>query len=461
MAWSYELLSEEERLLLCRLSVFSGGFTLEAAAALCGDDSGDATLTMLTRLVEGSLVLTATRAGATRYGMLETVRQYAAERLAETDEEDETRSRHAAYFAGDPKDAVRFWPPDYWWIEQFRRSEVDIENLRAALDWAHETRSPLELVLAVVYQRADAVFPPEGLARVEQALANPSPNPPELRARALAAAGGLARLQGDLQSAQGFMAESLRLYRESDDRVSELVVLNRLEEVVAENGDQVDGSEPARGTEALARRMEDPAMISAALTRRAIKAMAAGDNRGAHDLLDESVAVLPLRGPVQGPAELSAAYREGDARLLLAIIEVLEGNITNALAEAEAGLEAFSELGKSYPGRWDSVDVFAAALAREGDLKTGVQLYSAVTQYREMRGEKIPWGLRHVREQTHGRLDHALGLPDFAAEAAAGRKMSLDEATATALKAAGRLSSGPDAARPPAETAPQDQAPQP
>jgi predicted ATPase/DNA-binding SARP family transcriptional activator len=461
MAWSYELLSEEERLLLCRLSVFSGGFTLEAAAALCGDDNGDATLTMLTRLVEGSLVLTATRAGATRYGMLETVRQYAAERLAETDEEDETRSRHAAYFAGDPKDAVRFWPPDYWWIEQFRRSEVDIENLRAALDWAHETRSPLELVLAVVYQRADAVFPPEGLARVEQALANPSPNPPELRARALAAAGGLARLQGDLQSAQGFMAESLRLYRESDDRVSELVVLNRLEEVVAENGDQVDGSEPARGTEALARRMEDPAMISAALTRRAIKAMAAGDNRGAHDLLDESVAVLPLRGPVQGPAELSAAYREGDARLLLAIIEVLEGNITNALAEAEAGLEAFSELGKSYPGRWDSVDVFAAALAREGDLKTGVQLYSAVTQYREMRGEKIPWGLRHVREQTHGRLDHALGLPDFAAEAAAGRKMSLDEATATALKAAGRLSSGPDAARPPAETAPQDQAPQP
>jgi predicted ATPase/DNA-binding SARP family transcriptional activator len=461
MAWSYELLSEEERLLLGRLSVFSGGFTLEAAVALCGDDAGDATLTLLTRLVESSLVLTATRDGVTRYGMLETVRQYAAERLAENCEQDETRIRHATYFAGDPMDAARVWPPDFWWTEQFRRSDVDIDNMRAALDWAHETQSPLELVLAILYQRADAVFPLEGRARLEQALANSSHNPPELRARALAAAGGLAKLQGDLGSAGRFLTESLRLYRDSDDRVGELVVLNRLEEVVAESGDEVPAAGPANGAEELARRMDDPAMISAALTRRAIKALVAGDNSAAHELLEESVAVLPLRAHVQGPAKLSAAFREGDARLLLAVIEVLEGNIAKAVAEAEAGLKAFSGFGKSYPGRWDSVDVFAAALARGGDLKTGVRLYSAVSQYREMRGEKIPWGLRRVREQTHGRLEHALGLPEFAAEAEAGRKMSLDEATATALKAAARLSSGADAARPPAEIAAQNQSPEP
>ena len=456
MAWSYELLSEQERLLLCRLSVFSGGFTLEAAAALSGDDTGDATLTLLTRLVESSLVLTATRDGATRYGMLETVRQYAAERLVETREEDETRSRHATYFAGDPMDAARFWPPDHWWTEQFRRSDVDIDNMRAALDWAHETQSPLELVLAIVYQRADAVFPPEGRARLEQALANSSPNPPELRARALAAAGGLARLQGDLGSAGRFLTESLRLYRASADQVSELVVLNRLEEVVAERGDELPAPESAYGAEELARRMDDPAMISAALTRRAIKALAAGDNRVAHEFLEESIAVLmSQRGRARGPAELSASYREGDARLLLAIIEVLDGNITKALAEAEAGLEAFSGFGKSYPGKWDAVDVFAAAFAREGDLFTGVRLYAAVSQYREIRSEKIPWGLRGVREQTHGRLEYALVQPDFAAETEAGRRMNLDEAIATALKAAGRLSSGADAGRPPAEIAPQ------
>src|SRR5262249_11023297 len=205
MAWSFDLLSEDERLLLCPLSVFAAGFTLAGAAAVCRGGDLDETLALLTRLVESSLVLTARRDGATRYGMLETVRQYAAERLAETGEHDETRGRHAAYFAGDPSEAARVWPPEYWSTGQVRRSDVDIDNMRAALDWAHETGSPLELALAVVYQRGDSVFPPEGRARLEQALANPSPNPPELRARALAAAGGLARLQGDLGSAQRFL----------------------------------------------------------------------------------------------------------------------------------------------------------------------------------------------------------------------------------------------------------------
>ena len=441
MAWSYELLSEAERLLLCRLSVFAGGFTLEAAAALGNDPTGEATLTLLTRLVDSSLVVGVARDGATRYGMLETVRQYAAQRLADTGEEAETRSRHAAFFAGDPMDAVRSWPPDYWWSEQFLRGDVDIDNIRAALDWAHETQSPLELVLAIVYQRADAVFPPQGRARLELALASPAPNPPEVHARALAAVGGLARQQGDLASARRLLTQSLQLYRGSDDPVSELVVLNRLEEVAAESGDELPAPGSASGAEELARRMGDRAMISAALNRRAIKALDAGDSHAAHELLDESVAVLrPPRGRARAPAELTVAYREGDARLLLAIIEVLDGNITKAVTEAEAGLEAFSEFGRSYPGRWDSVDVFAAALARAGDLATGVRLYAAVTQHREIRGEKIPWGLRSVREQTHGRLEQAFGQPEFSVEVEAGRKLSLDEAVAAAVRAGKRLS---------------------
>src|SRR5262249_49938936 len=162
MAWSYELLTDDEKALLRGLSVFAGGFTLEAAAAVCLDDDTDAILELVTALVESSLVLPNATAGKRRYRMLGDVRQDAVGRLGGTAGGDGLRKRHAAYFAGDLKDAARFWPPETWGTERFRRMNREIENVRAALDWAHGARSPLELPLAVVYQRADAVFPAEG-----------------------------------------------------------------------------------------------------------------------------------------------------------------------------------------------------------------------------------------------------------------------------------------------------------
>jgi predicted ATPase/DNA-binding SARP family transcriptional activator len=435
MAWSYELLTEDEKALLCGLSVFAGGFTLEAAAAVCLDGDTDATLELVTTLVESSLVLPDAIGGKSRYRMLETVRQYTVERLAETAEEDELRGRHAAYFTGDLQDAARFWPPDLWGTELFLRTNREIENMRAALDWAHRARSPLELPLAVVYQRADAVFPTEGRACLDRALANPSPQAPLVRARALAAAGGLARMQGDLSSAGSYLGESLDLYRANHDREGEMVVLSRLEEVAIEGGEELDTA--IYGAEELARLMADPVMVSAALTRRAIGALGEGDRRAARQLLEQSLTLLHgVRNDAKGLAEPSSAYREGDARTLLALLEILDGDPDKAFTEAVAGLRAFSQVSEDYGGKWDSIDVLAAALARTGGLATGVRLYAAVNRYREMRGEKIPWALRTVREQTHSQLEQALAEPEFAAEAEEGRRMTLSEATTAALRAA-------------------------
>jgi predicted ATPase/DNA-binding SARP family transcriptional activator len=431
MAWSYELLTEDERALLRGLSVFVGGFTLDAAAAVCLEDDAEATLELLTRLVRASLVLQGATEGATRYRMLETVRHYAAGRLAETDEADALRGRHAAYFSGDPEDALRFWPPVAFGGTLSLRTNVELDNMRAALDWAQKTKSPLELPLAILYQRADAVFPAEGRARLERALAGPSAQPAELRARALAAAGGLARLQGDETYASRYLEESVRLYRAAGDERCELVALSRLEEVALATGADHRRLDLGEDAEALARRVGDPVALSAALTRRAVRALTEGHRSEARGLLDESLVLFDgARGRVK---ELDSAYPEADTRTALAILELLDGNLSDAVAEVEVGLAAFSE------GSWDSVDVLAAVVAHAGNLETAVRLNAAATGSRERRGEQTPWVLAAVREQTHARLEHALTLPEFAAAAAEGRRMNLGEATSTALEAGRRL----------------------
>jgi predicted ATPase len=440
MAWSYDLLTEDERTLLARLSVFAGGFTLATAAIVCLDEDKDATLELLSRLVQASLVLVDSTGSESRYHMLETVRRYAAERLEQSGEARATRDRHAECFAGDPKEVARFWPAEGWGAKLFLRTAVDLDNLRAALDWASETESPLELPLAIKYQRADAVLPAEGRARLTHALASRAPSSPQLRARALAAAGGLARIQGDMEAASRDLNDSLRLYRATGDYECEIVVLARLEEVAIETGAEVDVLRVAGDSERLARRMGDPVMLSAALTRRAIRAVAVGDRNAARELLDESLEVLgTARGAPSSRAELSVAYRAGDAHTLRAVLELLDGDLERALTETQAGLDAFSEIGEDYAGRWDSVDVLAAVLAHAGDLETAVRLAAAVRRHRETRGEQIPWVLASVREETHGGIERALLEPDLAAAAAEGRGLSLREAIATALSAASRI----------------------
>ena len=102
VGWSHDLLDEEERALLRRLSVFASGFTLDAAEAVCADDLVDeyAVLELLARLVDKSLVQVDDEEEATRYRLLETIRQFARDRLVDSGESDATRDRHLAFFLG-------------------------------------------------------------------------------------------------------------------------------------------------------------------------------------------------------------------------------------------------------------------------------------------------------------------------------------------------------------------------
>ncbi len=145
VSWSYDLLSDGERVLFDRLSVFSGGFTMAAAEGVCSDDALDtqAILDLVSGLVDKSMVL-AERAehGPTRYRMLETLRQYARERLVESSTSDQYRRRHAMFFAawaqeGNPKHGGS--DNDDW----LQAVGVELDNVRAALAWALDAPEPV------------------------------------------------------------------------------------------------------------------------------------------------------------------------------------------------------------------------------------------------------------------------------------------------------------------------------
>jgi len=179
MDWSYDLLSEREQLLFARLSVFAGGWTLEAVE-LVGVGDGieeEDVLDLLLRLVDKSLVVAgATEEGRVRYRMLDPVRQYALDKLEERDEAEEARRRHAEIFRGlaEKTETEMRGPEQATWLD---RLEADHDNLRGALSWTLERGGPeLGLRLAVAFWwfwEARGYFD-EGRRWLEQALAKGS-----------------------------------------------------------------------------------------------------------------------------------------------------------------------------------------------------------------------------------------------------------------------------------------------
>ena len=138
--WSYDLLDDVQRLALARLSVFAGSFELDAAEAVVGGEGidGDDVLDLVAGLVEQSLVQVAQRQGRARYRLLETIRVYARQRLSELDDPDRVRDRHLEFHVGLARRAhtgLTGGQPEPW----VARLAADLDDLRAAMDWAVES----------------------------------------------------------------------------------------------------------------------------------------------------------------------------------------------------------------------------------------------------------------------------------------------------------------------------------
>jgi predicted ATPase len=217
--WSYDLLHPREQALLRRLSVFSGGWSLAAAEAVCADDDlpDFELLDLLTALVDKSLVLSEEHHGEARFRMLESIRLYARDRLQDSGEETRWRGRHLDYFLGWSQEVMgdRGLQEGLTWLERLDR---ELDNLRSALDWAGQDRDSTAqgLQLASVLQRLWHArgYLTEGRLRIRTLLEADAPIPDPVRAGALREAGWLACGQGDYAAAESFAQQSLTLCRQ-------------------------------------------------------------------------------------------------------------------------------------------------------------------------------------------------------------------------------------------------------
>jgi predicted ATPase/DNA-binding CsgD family transcriptional regulator len=325
--WSHELLSEPERVLLRRLAVFAGGWTLEAAEAVCVGEGveADAVLDLMTQLVNKSLILAEREQGQeARYRILETIREYANERLLEADEGEQLRNQHLDFFLQWTEGAeleVR-GPHQLKWLNQL---EVEHDNLRAALEWsltqAEHGEASLQLAgaLSMFWYRRGYIS--EGRAWLARALTNPTA-PSAARAQALYAAGYLARLQGDTTTARALLEESVGLWRAIDpaDRTGLALTLSALGDAMRRLGDPATARSLGSEASALAREQGERWDLAYSLSWLGVAIRDQEDFALARSVINESVAIWRDLGDRWGLRVATSnlgdvAMREGDYEL--------------------------------------------------------------------------------------------------------------------------------------------------
>jgi len=349
--WSHNLLSEPERVLLRRLSVFAGGWSFEAAQSVCGEGLGDDMLDLLAHLVDKSLVaVEEEEAEEGRYRLPETIRQYARDKLFESGESEQVRDRHLEFFlrfaeGAEPK--LRS-AEQLEWLEHL---EAEHDNLRAALGWSLESgKSDLALQLAgaLGYFWLLRGYVSESQRWLEDALAlsereqskkvvagkyTPTHTEKAQRAKALYAAGTPDFATMNIKKARTTIEESLRLWRELGDKWWMAVTLELAALIVASDGDMQTSRVSLEEGVSLARQIEDPWPLAVCLIRLGDH-LKGTDIAGARRNLEEGVALARSIGDKaylsEGLRELGSVYcAEGDLTAAASLTE-------EALAEARA-----------------------------------------------------------------------------------------------------------------------------
>ncbi|MEB4211733.1 LuxR C-terminal-related transcriptional regulator [Mycobacterium sp. 94-17] len=377
--WSHALLTDTERVLLRRLAVFLGGFDLDAARAVVGADglARYQVLDQLTLLVDKSLVVAEHTAAATRYRLLETVRQYALEKLGESGEADAVRTHHRDHYTA--MAALLDAPAGGDYQRLLEQADLDIDNLRAAFGWSREN-SDIELALALACSLQplwQARGPREGLAWLDAALTELDVHNVEVaaavRARALADRAVLGVFMGAADSFDQ-ARQALAIARELDDPallVRALTACGPIAVISAEPGGPYF-------TEAitLARALGDPWRLTQILAWQARAAATAGDpiairvageeGRDLAEAIGDRLASrqcrwclaveLHYRGDLAGAAaQFGALAAEAEAAHDVtyqayslagqAMVLALQGEVDAARAAADAAVEAAAELG--------------------------------------------------------------------------------------------------------------------
>jgi len=385
--WGHQLLDAQERRLLRRLSVFAGAFDLETAEGVCagaGLSPGDVT-ELVFRLVERSLVQPETaRRGPDRYRLLEAVRQYAAERLAESGEQHAVAAHHAACHLALARRAEREerGQDQTGWLE---RLEADLDNLRAALGWyrGHDVDAWLALASALSWFWVTRGHFAEGRRWLEAALAAAAPDAPG-RAQALLATARVTFWQGDYGAARRLCEAALDLLTRPKDAVDRGWTLSLLGSVHGYQGEYEEGA--GRFEEAIAA-CDDDLVQMEALVGLGEMWLQAGQIDRARVCLDQVTS--RTRGP-DAP--------RGRAALFLGLAALFGDDGETAAAQLARSLDIFHRLGNLY-GASASLDALAGLAVANADPVRALRLSGAAAALREStRSELAPRWRELVRE---------------------------------------------------------------
>lgn len=486
IAWSYDLLNPAEQTLFRRLAVFAGGFTLDAAEAVsAASEAGNRSdalfaaspgapsaeyvvLDLVASLVDKSLLRPAAQTGSslgTRFEMLETIREYGQERLAESGEADATCAAHAQHFLALAEAAK----PGLTGPEQERwlaRLVAEHDNLRASLAWMRDHRE-YDLWLrmgAALWRFWELQFHlHEGRSWLEGALAADQGAPAAVRARALNGFANLIWLQGELAHAAALQEEALALFRAAGDRLGMSWTLNDLANIRDEQGDYAHAGALYEESLTLSREVGAEWEIACALHNLGILAQHGDDDDLAARLFSEALAIYERLGDEVARARTldaaaQVARRQGDLARALALAEqslalrrrfgdrngvaVSLGNLGWTMLERGEGERAWAHFREALPlllqaGNRRRLSWCLAGLAKlflgRGQPRLAAQLLGAADNFDRADGAVLPparqGDLEHVAAATA-----AMMTPDaFAAAWAAGRALSPEQAVALAL----------------------------
>ena len=424
--WSYNLLSGAERMLLGRLSVFSGGWTLVAVEVIGAGEPLDAlaVIDLLTSLIDKSLVNAGEAGGETRYSMLETLRQFAREKLLASEEHHHIRDLHLEYFLTVAEESGSLLGrADKFWLDRLDREH---DNMRSALDWCAESGQGvaglrLADTLASFWYTRD--YQGEGRMHLKRMLAQPSAAARSVgRASALIASGFLEHRHGDSIGARALLEESLSIATEAQDAQIMGLALEYLGDVVSSQGDHATASSMLERSVAIWRALNNSGELGRTLILLGEVELLQARYIQAQELLEESVALIRAAGTRNG---LAWSQR----RLAQAIAG--QGDYRPAVALSQASLALNVELGDRQ-GVAGSLAALAAVAAAQGQVQRAARLYAAVEALVEAMARPLISYDLVAWQRDVAVLRATLDPAALATLWAEGRAMTMDQAIAEA-----------------------------